>query len=117
MAASCENLWRSSNVPECWKKTSILSIFKKGKNKDLRICRPVSLTAIPGKILKHISKESIYKYLEDSKVISNIKYEFVKCKPFLTYLISFYNKITGFVEDSVEDGIYVIYQGLRTFFD
>ncbi|KAF7248208.1 hypothetical protein EYD10_06075 [Varanus komodoensis] len=76
-----EKSWRTGEVPDDWRKANIVPIFKKGKNEEPGNYRPVSLTLIPGKILEHIIKQSVCKYLENNAVITRSQHGFHKNKP------------------------------------
>ena len=41
--------WRTGEVPEDWRTTSVSPVFKKGKKEDPGNYRPVSLASVPGK--------------------------------------------------------------------
>ncbi|CAM4590592.1 unnamed protein product, partial [Lepidochelys olivacea] len=99
LAIIFENSWRSGEVPDDWKKANVVPIFKKGKEEDPGNYRPVSLTSIPGKIMEQVLKESILKHLEERKVIRNNQHGFTKGKSCLTNLLSFYDEITGSVDE------------------
>ncbi|CAM4712323.1 unnamed protein product [Caretta caretta] len=99
LAIIFENLWRTGEVLDDWKKTNVVPIFKKGKKEDPGNYRPVSLTSVPGKIMEQVLKESIVKHLEERKVIRNSQHGFTKGKSCLTNLIAFYDEITGSVDE------------------
>ncbi|CAM5115924.1 unnamed protein product, partial [Natator depressus] len=99
LAIIFENSWRSGEVPNDWKKANVVPNFKKGKKEDPRIYWPVSLTSVPGKIMKQVLKESILKHLEERKVTRNSQHGFTKGKSCLTNLIAFYDEITGSVHE------------------
>lgn len=56
-------------VPEDWKIASVTSVFKKGKNEDLGNYAPVSLTSVPGKVVKELVLDVSSKQLEEKKFI------------------------------------------------
>ncbi|CAM5140018.1 unnamed protein product [Natator depressus] len=99
LAIIFENLWRSGDILDDWKKANVVPIFKKGKKEDPGNYRPVSLTSVPGRIMEQVLKESMLKHLEERKVIRNSQHGFTKGKSCLTNLIAFYDKITGSVDE------------------
>ncbi|CAM5121123.1 unnamed protein product [Eretmochelys imbricata] len=99
LAIIFENSWQSGEVPDEWKKANVVPIFKKGKKEDPGNYRPVSLTSVPGKIMEQVLKESILKHLHERKLIRNSQHGFTKGKSCLTNLITFYDEITGSVDE------------------
>ncbi|CAM4715938.1 unnamed protein product, partial [Lepidochelys kempii] len=99
LAIIFENLWRTGEVPDDWKKANVVPIFKKGKKEKPGNYRPVSLTSVPGKIMEQVLKESILKHLHERKVIRNSQHGFTKGTSCLTNLIAFYDEITGSVDE------------------
>uniref|UniRef100_A0A803TVT0 Reverse transcriptase domain-containing protein n=1 Tax=Anolis carolinensis TaxID=28377 RepID=A0A803TVT0_ANOCA len=73
-------------------------IFKKGKKKDPNNYCPVSLTSIPGKILEKIINEVVCEHLEINAVIANSQHGFTKKKSCQTNLISFFDRVTSWVD-------------------
>lgn len=60
--------------------------------------RPVRLTWLPRKKVHQIIKQSIYKHLQDDKVIKISQHRFVKNKLCQPHLISFFDRLNGFVD-------------------
>ncbi|CAM5153463.1 unnamed protein product [Eretmochelys imbricata] len=99
LAIIFENLWRTGEVPDDFKKANVVPIFKKRKKEDPGNYRPVSFTSVPGKIMEQVLKESILKHLHERKVIRNSQHGFTKGRSCLTNLIAFYDEITGSVDE------------------
>ena len=57
-------------TPDIWKKSNICPIHKKGDKQTINNYRPLSLLPVCGKIFKKLIFNSLYKYLEDSKLLS-----------------------------------------------
>ena len=81
-------------VPEAWKRANISPIFKKGKKTDPSNYRPISLTAIPCKIIEKILKSAITGHLFDNKLISKNQHGFVRFKSCVTNLLETLDIIT-----------------------
>jgi len=94
-----ERSWRTGEVPEDWRKANVTSVFKKGKKEDPGNYRPVSLTSIPGKVIKQLILEVIKKQVEEKKVIRSSQHGFTKGKSCLTNLIAFYDGMTSWVDE------------------
>uniref|UniRef100_A0A803SNX3 Reverse transcriptase domain-containing protein n=1 Tax=Anolis carolinensis TaxID=28377 RepID=A0A803SNX3_ANOCA len=98
LAIIFESSWRTGEVPADWRRANVVPIFKKGKKNDPNNYRPVSLTSIPGKILEKIIKEVVCEHLETNAVIANSQHGFTKNKSCQTNLISFFDRVTSWVD-------------------
>ena len=93
-------------VPDAWNCANISPIFKKGKKTDPSNYRPISLTAIPCKIIEKILKSAIIDHLFDNKLISKNQHGFVRHKSCVTNLLESLDIITealnmGFLIDLI----------------
>ncbi|KAK4806913.1 hypothetical protein QYF61_012648 [Mycteria americana] len=94
-----ERSWRLGEVPEDWRKENVPPIFKKGKKEDPGNYRSVSLTSIPGKVMEQLILGTIPRHIKDKKVIRSSQHGFTKGKTFLTNFLSFYDEMTGPVDE------------------
>ncbi|PKU43644.1 rna-directed dna polymerase from mobile element jockey- hypothetical protein [Limosa lapponica baueri] len=94
-----ERSWRTGEVPEDWRKASVIPVFKKGKKEDLGNYRLVSLIFVPGKMMERLVLGFISKRMEEKKAIRSSQHGFTKGKSCLTNLIAFYDGITGWIDE------------------
>ncbi|CAM5156864.1 unnamed protein product [Eretmochelys imbricata] len=80
-----------------WRIANIVPIFKKGKKSDPGNYRPVSLTSVVYKVLEKILKEKVVKDIEVNGKWDKIQHGFTKGRSCQTNLISFFEKITDFL--------------------
>ncbi|KFP26059.1 RNA-directed DNA polymerase from mobile element jockey, partial [Colius striatus] len=64
-----EQSWRTSEMPEDWRKTNVTTVFKKGKKEDPGEYRPVSLTSIPGKMMEQLIFKVVNKHMKEKMAI------------------------------------------------
>lgn len=93
-----KNSWKLSEVSESREHACHGNNLKKGKMEVLCNYRPVILTWLPRKKVHQIIKQSIYKHLQDDKVIKISQHRFVKNKLCQPNLISFFDRLNGFVD-------------------
>lgn len=97
-------------------KKNVTLIFKKNKKEDLGNYQLVSLTSMPGKVMKQILLESFSKHFQDKKVLRCSQYRFMKGKACLVNLTAYYDKIISSM-DNVRTAIYLDFsKGFDTVF-
>jgi len=110
-----QNSWELSDVSESREQANHGNTLKKGKMEVLCIYRPVSLTWLPRKKVHQTIKQSIYKHLQDDKVIKISQHRFVKNKLCQPSLISFFDRLNGFVDKGeAADAIYLDFSRVFT---
>ena len=82
---------------EAWRIANVSPVFRNGQKNILGNYRPVCLTSAPGKVMEQFVPYTLFKQLEEKKVIRNSQHGFTKGKSCLTKLVAFYDVITGWV--------------------
>lgn len=81
-------------------------ISKMGQKEDLENCRPVSLTSMSGKVLtEQILLSARMGHVLDNKGIRLNQHGFRKDRSCLTELVTFYDKVTCFVDEGKAVGV------------
>ncbi|KAK4832222.1 hypothetical protein QYF61_021069 [Mycteria americana] len=70
--------WLTREVPVDWRLANVTPIFKKGWKEDLGNYRPVSLTSVPGKVMKQIVLSAITQHMQANQGIRPIQHGFMK---------------------------------------
>ncbi|CAM5168924.1 unnamed protein product [Eretmochelys imbricata] len=98
-----------------WRIANIVPIFKKGKKSDPGNYRPVSLTSVICKVLEKILKEKVVKDIEVNGKWDKIQHGFIKGRLCQTNLISFFEKVTDFLDKG--NAVDLIYLDFSKAFD
>ncbi|GAB0210341.1 hypothetical protein GRJ2_003499900 [Grus japonensis] len=110
-----EQSWLSREVPVDWRLANVTPIHKKGQKEDPGNYRPVSLTSVLGKVMEQIILSAITWHVQDNQVIRPSQHGFVKGRPCLMNLISFYDKMTHLVDEG--KAVDVVYLDFSKAFD
>ncbi|CAM4611597.1 unnamed protein product [Caretta caretta] len=105
----------SGVVPYDGRIANIVLIFKKGKKRDPGNYRPVSLTSVVCKVLEKILKEKVVKDIEVNGNWDKIQHGFTKGRSCQTKLISFFEKVTHFLDKG--NAVDLIYLDFSKAFD
>ncbi|KAK4830772.1 hypothetical protein QYF61_013261 [Mycteria americana] len=107
--------WLTGEVPVDWRLANVTPIFKKGRKEDPGNYRLVSLTAVPGKLMKQIILSAITRHVENNQGIKPSQHGLRKGRSCLTNLISFYDKVTCLVDEG--KAVDVVYLDFSKAFD
>ncbi|XP_059829735.1 STARD3 N-terminal-like protein isoform X1 [Hypanus sabinus] len=105
----------SGSVPEDWRMTDVIPLFKKGGREKTENYHPVSLTSVVGKMLDSIIKDEIVVYLDSSDRIGPSQHGFTKGKSCLTNLLEFFEDVTRKLDKG--NSVDVVYLDFQKAFD
>ena len=98
----------SGEIPNAWKKSIVVPIFKKGNDK--KNYRPISLTSIICKLMEGIVKDDLLAYLNRNDLIYPKQYGFMSKRSTNTQLLHYFNYLTARIIDCCQvDSIYLDY--------
>ena len=69
---------QQGKVPDDWKQSNVIPIFKKGDRSSAANYRPISLTSVCSKILEHIIHSQIMRHLDAHQILSDQQHGFRK---------------------------------------
>ena len=81
-------------LPNAWKMSVVIPIFKKGSRYTPLNYRPICLTSVSCKCLERIIARSLYKYLEDHDILSEHQFGFRAGRSTMDQMILVYNDIS-----------------------
>ncbi len=105
----------SGDVPQDFKDSNIIPLFKKGKRTDPSNYRPISLTSVIGKLFERLIKNEIVPYLEDSNLLAQSQHGFRSNHSTVTNLIEYYTKVVDLLD--MGESVDVIFFDLKKAFD
>ena len=96
---------KTGKFPKIWKEANVTPIFKgKGKRCDSSNYRPISLTAVPCKIMEKLVKNVMVRHLINNDLLSKHQHGFMRGKSCLTNLLECLDIIT----EVINRGFFVI---------
>ena len=94
---------------------TVMVIYRKGCREDLGNYRPVSLTSVPGKVMKQTVLKEITWHVWDNRGIRPSQHGFIKGRSCSTNLISFTDLVTRLVDEG--KAVDVVYLDFSKAFD
>ena len=70
--------YQQATIPEEWRKTNVVPIFKKGDHAAASNYRPVSQTSICSKVMEHIVSSQVMRHLDLNNILDNAQHGFRK---------------------------------------
>ena len=90
---------REGVVPEAWKKSTVVPIFKKGSRYDPLNYRPVSLTSVCCKTLERIIAQQLTSFLEDASLLNPNQFGFRSGRSTMDQLLLVYCEVSKRVDE------------------
>ena len=102
-------------LPDDWKLGVVVPVFKKGDRREAGNYRPLSLTAIPCKILESLIRDCLVSYLEDAELLSRHQHGFRSRRSCSSQLLELLDEWTSCLERG--DPVGALYLDFRKAFD
>ena len=102
-------------VPQSWKKSHVIPIYKKGPKSDCGNYRPISLTSMICKILESIIRDHITEHIVQNSLLSSCQHGFVRGRSCSTQLLKCLDIWIHLLDEGTS--IYVIYLDFAKAFD
>ena len=71
-----EEMWRDSVVPECWRRTKVIPLYKAGNKKEWKNWRPISLSNFFLRIYDRIITQKLRGEVEEKKLLHESQFGF-----------------------------------------
>nr|CAD2180744.1 unnamed protein product [Meloidogyne enterolobii] len=98
----------NGQIPQIWKSSLIIPLYKKGEKSDPKNYRPISLTCTLCRILERIIAQQLTKFLEDNKFFNKNQFGFLKHRSTTTQLLSTMDDLYNAIQDGYNiDIIYI----------
>ena len=100
-----------SELPESWRRATVIPVHKKGSRHLANNYRPISLTAIPCKIMESIIRDKIMQHLSSNQLLSPHQHGFRPSRSCSTQLLEVLDEWTQAVDRGVPmDAVYLDFQ-------
>ena len=90
---------KSGRLPEDWKTANVTPIFKKVSKQQPGNYRPISLTAVPCKIMESIIRDELMAHLSESGLIHDAQHGFRPMRSCVTQLLSTLDDLSKMTEN------------------
>ena len=99
------DIWKSGEIPECWKESTVIRIPKPGKDsKNQSNYRPISLTSCLCKTMERMINTRLVWFLEKNNILTKYQSAFRKGRTTTDQLI----RLKSFIRDSFFKGNHVV---------
>ena len=89
----------AGRLPADWKVGEVVPIYKKGDRQRPASYRPVSLTAVPSKVLESIVRDNLLNHLSESGLLNDAQHGFLPKRSCTSQLLEVMEDWSGAIED------------------
>ena len=89
----------AGRLPADWKVGEVVPIYKKGDRQRPASYRPVSLTAVPSKVLESIVRDNLLNHLSESGLLNDAQHGFLPKRSRTSQLLEVMEDWSGAIED------------------
>ena len=98
----------SGSVPEIWKHSIVVPLFKSGSRCNPLNYRPVSLTSVCCKVMERVLAAHIMEYLEENELLSSRQFGFRAGRSTEDQLLLMYGRVSKWVDEGgIVDVVYL----------
>ena len=105
----------TGEIPDMWKKATVIPIYKKGKINVATNYRPISLTSVICRIFERIIHSQMLSHLLQNNIISAAQHGFIKQRSTQTQQIDFMDKLTSLYDKNIQ--LEIVYLDFSKAFD
>ena len=91
---------KQGKAPDDWKEANVSQIFKKGDKSQPTNYRPVSLTSVCSKVLKHIIHSHLMNFFEDNQILCDQQHGFRKHRSCESQLLTTVQDLASGIDNS-----------------
>ena len=98
----------TGKVPSDWKNANVTPILKKGNKAAACNYRPISLTAVPCKIMEHVIYHHIMAHLEEHQLLVNFQHGFRRGYSCETQLITIIEQVARYLDNGSQTDLLLL---------
>ena len=93
---------QEGTVPNDWRHTNVVAIFKKGTSHDAASYWPVSLTSLCCKLLYHVIVSNTPRHLQKHKILNDFQHGLRAKRSCETQILTFYHELASSLDKKIQ---------------
>ena len=100
--------YNTGKLPDDWKSANVIPVFKKGNTSLAANYRPISLTCVSCKIMKHIITSNVMRHASTHNILYHLQHGFRDKRSCETQLLEFQNDIVANMNNGKQTDVIVM---------